>query len=182
MFGLLRLCETYNALQLPVFFFFVFFYFSFFCQLCPVLWNCKSVFVILKISQFGGLRRWIQLSPRYSCKNWNKIWYLHFHKTCDYQILQAGTSRGAHSNETNKVGTSDVITSRSCDKRKPVYLHYHSAYVWSGVVLKNILLEVIFLWLAMMNTRFHHSKPSNYALEVVDSCGLSRNLDLVYEM
>ena len=43
---LLRLCETYNAFQLPVF------SFSFFCQTCPGLRNCKSV-LILKTSQYG---------------------------------------------------------------------------------------------------------------------------------
>ena len=33
-------------------------------------------------------------------KNWYKKWCLHFHKTYDYQISQAGTSRGFDSNET----------------------------------------------------------------------------------
>ena len=51
---LLRLCETQNALQLPVFFFF-----SLYCQLYPGLRNCKSVFLILKISQYGKSRRWL---------------------------------------------------------------------------------------------------------------------------
>ena len=39
--------------QLPMFFFIFFFLFSFFCQSCPVLWISKSVFLILKISQYG---------------------------------------------------------------------------------------------------------------------------------
>lgn len=42
----LRLCETSNTLQLPVF--------LFFCQSCPGVWNWESVFLILKISQYGG--------------------------------------------------------------------------------------------------------------------------------
>ena len=42
----LRLRETLNALQLPVFFFLSFF--SFFCQPYPGLWHSKSVFLILK--------------------------------------------------------------------------------------------------------------------------------------
>ena len=45
--------ETHNALQLPVFFFF-----SFFCESYKGLRNCKSVFPILKISQYGGSRQW----------------------------------------------------------------------------------------------------------------------------
>ena len=40
VFILLRLHETQNALQFPMFFF------SFFCQSCPGLWNCKLVFLI----------------------------------------------------------------------------------------------------------------------------------------
>ena len=39
----LRLCETHNALQLPVFFFFLLFFY----QPGPGLRNCKSVFLIL---------------------------------------------------------------------------------------------------------------------------------------
>lgn len=42
----LRLCETSNTLQLPVF--------LFFCQSCPGVWNWESVFLILKISQYGS--------------------------------------------------------------------------------------------------------------------------------
>ena len=53
--NLLRLRETHNALQLPVFFFFSFFY-SFFCQTYPGLRNGKSVFMILKILQYTGSR------------------------------------------------------------------------------------------------------------------------------
>ena len=90
-YGILRWCETCNALQLPVFFFF---FFSYFCQPYPRLRNFKSVFLILKISQYGGSMRWGQLFPRYSCKNW----YLYFYKTYDHQIWQAGTSRGFDSN------------------------------------------------------------------------------------
>ena len=59
-FILLRLRETHNVLQLSVFFFFVSFFFLFFCQLYPGLWNCQSVFLILKVSQYGGSRPWVQ--------------------------------------------------------------------------------------------------------------------------
>lgn len=38
---------------------------------------------------------------------------LHFHKTCDYQIWPAGTSRGVVSHKTNQAGDGDVITSGS---------------------------------------------------------------------
>ena len=58
---LLRLCETQNALQLSVFFLF----FSFYYQPYPGLWHRESVFLILKISQCSGSRRWVQLFPRY---------------------------------------------------------------------------------------------------------------------
>ena len=60
----------------------------------------------------------VQLFPRYPCKNWYKNWYLHFYKTYDHQICQAGTSIGFDSNETNQAGAGDVITSRSRDKLK----------------------------------------------------------------
>ena len=52
LLGLLRLPETHNVLQFPVFFFFSFF-FSFFCQPCPGPWNCKSAFLILYISNMA---------------------------------------------------------------------------------------------------------------------------------
>ena len=109
--SILRLHETHNALQLPLFFFF-----SFFCHLYPGLRNCKLVFLILKISVDRGGE--VQLFPRYPCKNWYKNWYLHFYKTYDHQICQAGTSIGFDSNETNQAGAGDVITSRSRDKLK----------------------------------------------------------------
>ena len=115
----LCLRETYKALQLSVFFSF----FSFFCQPWPGLQNYKSVFLI---SQYGGSRQWVQLFLRYPCKNWNKNWYLHFHKTYDHQIWQAGTSRGVGSSRTQVLvassrwlaGVGDVITSSSPDKLK----------------------------------------------------------------
>ena len=65
----LRLRKTQSALQLLIFFFFSFFFFSFFCYPGPVLRNCKLVFLILKISQYGGSRRRVELFPRYSRKN-----------------------------------------------------------------------------------------------------------------
>ena len=57
------------------------------------------------------------------CKNR----YLHFYKTYDHQICQAGTSTGFDSNETNQASAGDVITSRSCEKLKK-YLCYQSAH------------------------------------------------------
>ena len=104
-------------LQLPVFFSF---FFLFFCLSYPGLWKCKSVFLILKIWQYGGLRRWVQHFPRYSCKIWHKNRYFHFCKTYDHQIWQAGTSAGFDSHETNQVGACDVIKSRSRDKLKHI--------------------------------------------------------------
>ena len=114
--SLLHLRETYKALQLPVFFS------LFSCHPCPRLRNCKSVFLILKISQYGGLRCWVQLFAWYSCKNW----YIYFHKTYDHQIRPPGTSRGVDSNETNQACADDVITLRSRNKLK-TYLHFQSA-------------------------------------------------------
>ena len=119
----LRLRESHNALQLPVFLFLLFF-----CQPCLGLCSCKSLFLILKISQNGGPKRWVQLFSRYSCKNWYKKLYLHFHKTYDYQIWQAGASRGVDWNGTNQADAGDVITSRLNNKLKPIYLYYDSAY------------------------------------------------------
>ena len=113
-------------MRLPVIFFFFSFFFSFFCQPCPELRKCKSVFLILKISQHGGSRRWVQLFPTYPCPNWYKNWYLHFHMTYDHQIWQTGISRGVHWNETNEAGAGDVITSRSNLK------HYISTIRVSG--------------------------------------------------
>ena len=110
------------------------FFFSFICKPYPGLWNCKSVFLILKILQYDGSRRWAQLFPKYPFKNWYKNWYLHFYKTCKEQIWQAGTSTGVKSNETIHAGAGDVTTSRSCDKLK-THLHYHSIYAhqtWQG--------------------------------------------------
>ena len=65
---LLRLREMHNTLQLPVFFFLLSFFFSFFCQPCPGRRNWKSILLNLKISQYGGWRRWVHFFPRYPCK------------------------------------------------------------------------------------------------------------------
>ena len=104
----------------------------------PGLRNCKLVFLILKISQYGGSRRWAQLFPRYPCKNWYRNWYLHFYSTYDHQIWQAGTSTGVELNETNQTGAGDLITSRSRNKLKILYLYNHSAYgyqTWQDGIL-----------------------------------------------
>ena len=143
----LRLLEWHNALQLPVFLFLLFF-----CQPCLGLCSCKSVFLILKISQNGGPKRWVQLLSRCSCKNWYKKWYHHFHKTYDYQIWQAGASRGVNSNGTNQPGAGDVITSRLNNKLKPIYLYYNSAYghqTWQDDDFEqplSILLHISITW------------------------------------
>ena len=68
---LLWLRETQNALQLLVFFFF-----KFFCQPYPGLPNCKFVFLILKIWQYGRSRQLVQHFSRYLYKIWYKNWYL----------------------------------------------------------------------------------------------------------
>ena len=99
-------------------FFFYSFFFSFFLQPYLELRNCKLIFLILKTSQYWGLRRRVKFFTRYSCKNWFKNWYLHFYNTHDYQIWQAGTSTGFESNKTIQVGAGDVIMSRSSDKLK----------------------------------------------------------------
>ena len=70
----LLLQETQNALQLPVFFFFL----LFFCQPYSGLWNCKLVFLSLKIFQYGGSRRWVQIFTRYPSKKRYKNRYLYF--------------------------------------------------------------------------------------------------------
>ena len=116
---LLSLHKTQNALQLPVFFFFLWF-----CQPYPGLRNCKSI----KILQCGWSRRWVHIYSRYPRKNWYKNWYFHFYNTYDYQIWQGWTSTGFDSEETNQAGAGEVITSRSNDKLNTLYLHYMSAY------------------------------------------------------
>ena len=52
---LLRLLLTDNTLQLP----------EFFCPSFVGRWNHKSIFLILKISQYVGSRRLVQLFPSY---------------------------------------------------------------------------------------------------------------------
>ena len=87
------------------------FLFSFFCH--PYPGNCKSVFLILKISQYGGFRWWVHNIPR--CKNWYQDWYFHFYKTYDHSIWQAGPSTGFDSNKTNQADVGDVFASKSRD-------------------------------------------------------------------
>ena len=41
---------------------------------------------------------------------------------------KTGTSAGFDSNETNQTGAGDIITSRSCDKLKALYVLYQSVY------------------------------------------------------
>ena len=103
-FILLRLRETHNVLQLSVFFVFVSFFFLFLCQLYPGLWNCQSVFLILKVSQYGGSRPWVQRFQGIHVRIDIRINISIFFKTYDHQIWQAGTTRGFDSNESNKAG------------------------------------------------------------------------------
>ena len=122
----LRLRETHKASQLPVFF-------LFFCRPYPVRRNCKSVFLILQISQYGGSRRWVHLFQIYPCKNWYKNWYLHFYKTNDHQICQAGTSTEFDSNKTNQVGAGDVYVKNTWQtKTSPLWkLPWPPNIAWS---------------------------------------------------
>ena len=109
----LRLRETHNALQLPVFFFF--FFFSFFYKLCwyfGILNRCSWFWKSLNIVDWGDEFNFFW---RDSSKNWYKNWYLYFHKTYNHPIWQAGTSIGVDWNETNQAGDGVVITSRSRD-------------------------------------------------------------------
>ena len=94
-----------------MFFFIFFFLFSFFCQSCPVLWSSKSVFLILKISQYGWRWQWFQIFLRNSYKNWYKNWYLHFHKTYDCQICQQ-----VHLREFTKVRLIKQVLVASSDQ------------------------------------------------------------------
>ena len=48
-----------------------------FLQILPELRNCKSVFLILNISHYGGSMQWVRLFPMHLCKNWYKNWYLY---------------------------------------------------------------------------------------------------------
>ena len=52
------------------------------------------------------MRRWVQLSPRYSYKNW---------QIDEHQIWQAGKSVEVDPLQTNQASTVDVITSTSPD-------------------------------------------------------------------
>ena len=63
---------------------------------------------------------------------------------------QVRTSRGGDSNETNQAGSGDVIRSRSRDKIKALYLHYHSAYGHeTAMMVTNLerLLPIMLLYL-----------------------------------
>ena len=63
---------------------------------------------------------------------------------------QVHTSRGGDLNETNQAGSGDVIRSRSRDKIKALYLHYHSAYGHeTAMMVTNLerLLPIMLLYL-----------------------------------
>ena len=103
--------EMHRAFPLPV----IFIFFSVFYQWHLWLQNWKSLFLILKIFQYGGESSFFS---RYLCQNWYKNWCIDFHKICNHQIWQAGTYRGVDANETNHAGAGDVIMSRSFEKPK----------------------------------------------------------------
>ena len=46
----------------------------------------------------------------------------------DIRIDISISIRGVDSNEINQARAGDIVTSRSLDKLKPSYLHYHSDY------------------------------------------------------
>ena len=71
----------------------------------------ESVFLILKLLHCGRSRWWVQFFPSYPCKNWYKNWYLHIHKTYDYEIWRAVTSKEFNSSESNQASAGDAITS-----------------------------------------------------------------------
>ena len=48
--------------------------------------------------------------------------------TYNHRIWQEGTSRGVDSSKTNQASFGDVITWKSSDKLKTLYLHYHNVY------------------------------------------------------
>ena len=48
--------------------------------------------------------------------------------TYDHQIWQGDTAGEGDLNEINQAGAAGVIMSRSRDKLKPFYVHYHSVY------------------------------------------------------
>ena len=94
----------------------------------PLLGKCKLLFPISKILQYGVSRRWVKLFPRYPCNNCYKNWYLHFFKTHDHKIWQAGTSTGVESSGNNQAGADEVITSWSRGKLKALYFHLPSTH------------------------------------------------------
>ena len=96
------------------------FFFLFFCQPYLRLWNCKLLFLILKILQYGRSRWWVQLVTRYPC-NFDIRIDISISIRPDHQIWQTGTSAGFDWNETNQAGAY-VITSRSRDN----WQHYVS--------------------------------------------------------
>ena len=122
--------ETQNALQSPVSFL------LFFCQLYLDLRNCKSVFLILKTSQYGGrggeFNFFLGIYARIDIK-----FDIFISIGPMSQIWQSGTSTGFDPNDNNQAGAGDVITSRLRDKLK-TYLHYQISYghqIWQNVNL-----------------------------------------------
>ena len=110
-----------------------FFLFLIFCQPCLRVRNCKSILLILEISLYSRLRWWVQLFPRYSCKNWCKNGYLHFNKTYGYGIgkhVQLGEL-----SEMRIIRQVDAIFWSHGLEIKTFYLHYHDAHghqMWQG--------------------------------------------------
>ena len=99
----LRLRKTHNDLQLSVFLF------SFFCQLHLGPRNFNSVFLILKILQYGRSRRWVCLFQDIHVRNDTRIDIsISIRLMITKFVKQVSTE--FDSDETDHVGAGDVIT------------------------------------------------------------------------
>ena len=83
-----------------------------YCTSVERIFHLSWLWKYLKMVVRGGEFRFFW---RYSCKNWYKIWYLHFDKAYDHQILQLNTSRVADSNETDQADARYVTMSKSLE-------------------------------------------------------------------
>ena len=95
--------------------------------------SIRDLGIVNRIPDFKNFTIWwieavSSAFSRCRCKKWYKNWYLHFYKTYNHQIWQAGTSTEFDSNEINQAGAGDVISSRSRDKLNTLYLLYQSTH------------------------------------------------------
>ena len=92
---------------------------SFFFLLCLGLRHCKSGFLILKICQYGGPRRLVQLFLKYLCKN----------ISISVGPMTTKFSKQVHVEELTQMRlTKQVLVTSSCEKLKPLYLHHRDRY------------------------------------------------------